>query len=65
MMPKKIAFGKNAAKEFEYPKKSLIITTTTSEIYNKWIDYMGITDYELYDKATPDPAIETVEQIKK
>jgi succinate semialdehyde reductase len=65
MMPKKIAFGKNAAKEFEYPKKSLIITTTTPDIYNKWIGYMGITDYELYDKATPDPAIETVEQIKK
>lgn len=65
MMPKKIVFGENAAKEFDYPKNSLIITTTTSEIYNKWIEYMGITNYEIYDKATPDPAIETVEQIQK
>jgi malonic semialdehyde reductase len=65
MMPKKIVFGENAAKEFDYPKNSLIITTTTPEVYNKWIEYMGITNYEIYDKATPDPAIETVEQIQK
>jgi len=65
MMPKKIMFGENAAKEFPYPKNALIITTTTPDIYNKWIDYMGIKNYELYDKATPDPAIETVEAINK
>lgn len=64
-MPKKIVFGENAAKEFDYPKNSLIITTTTPEVYNKWIEHMGITNYEIYDKATPDPAIETVEQIQK
>jgi succinate semialdehyde reductase len=64
-MPKKIVFGENAANEFDYPKNSLIITTTTPDIYNKWIEYMGITNYEIYDKATPDPAIETVEQIQK
>jgi succinate semialdehyde reductase len=65
MMPKKIVFGENAANEFDYPKNSLIITTTTPDIYNKWIEYMGITNYEIYDKATPDPAIETIEQIQK
>ncbi len=65
MMPKKIVFGENAANEFDYPKNSLIITTTTPDIYNRWIEYMGITNYEIYDKATPDPAIETVEQIQK
>ena len=65
MMPKKIMFGENAAKEFPYPKNSLIITTTTPDIYNKWLDYMGIKNYEVYDKVTPDPAIETVEEIKK
>jgi malonic semialdehyde reductase len=65
MTPRKIAFGENAAKEFEYPKNSLIITTTTPDIYNKWIDYMQIKNYEVYDKVTPDPAIETVEAIKK
>ncbi len=63
-IPKKIAYGENAAKEFEYPKNSLIITTTESKIYEKWIEYMGIKNYEIYDKVTPDPAIETIEKIK-
>ena len=58
-------FGENAAKEFPYPKNALVITTTTPDIYNKWLEYMGIKDYELYDKVTPDPAIETIETIKK
>jgi malonic semialdehyde reductase len=65
LMPRKIAFGENAAKEFQYPKNSLVITTTTPEIYNKWLDYMGIKNYEVYDKVTPDPAIETIEELKK
>ena len=65
MMPKKIMFGENAAKEFPYPNNALVITTTTPDIYDKWLDYMGITGYEVYDKVTPDPAIETVESIQK
>jgi malonic semialdehyde reductase len=64
LIPKKIAYGENAAREFEYPEKSLIITTTESKIYEKWIDYMGIKNYFIYDKVTPDPAIETIEKIK-
>jgi malonic semialdehyde reductase len=65
LTPKKIVFGENAAKDFEYPDNSLVITTTTPDIYNKWLDYMGIKNYEIYDKVAPDPTIETVESIKK
>lgn len=65
LMPRKIVFGENAAKDFQYPKNSLVITTTTPEIYNKWLDHMGIKNYEVYDKVTPDPAIETVEALQK
>lgn len=65
LIPKKIVFGENAARDFEYPEKSLVITTTTPDIYNKWLNYMGIKNYDVYDKVTPDPAIETVEAIKK
>ena len=65
MTPRKIAYGENAAKEFEYPQNSLILTTTTPDIYNKWIEYMGIKNYEIYDKITPDPSIETVEAVRK
>lgn len=64
LIPRKITYGQNAAKEYEYPDKSLIITTTESKVYEKWIDYMGIKNYEVYDKVTPDPAIETIEKIK-
>ena len=63
MMPRKIAFGENAAKEFEYPTNSLIITTTTPDVYNRWLEYMQIRNYEVYDKVTPDPAIEMKEGI--
>src|SRR6476620_2938814 len=65
MTPRKIAYGENAAKEFEYPQNTLIITTTTPDIYNKWIEYMGIKKYDIYDKITPDPSIETVEAVRK
>src|SRR5206468_1422358 len=65
MMPKKIVYGPNAAKEFQYPDNSLVITTTTPDIYEKWLNYMGIKNYEIYDKVTPDPAIEKIEEIKK
>jgi malonic semialdehyde reductase len=65
MMPRKIAFGENAAKEFNYPKNSLVITTTTPDIYEKWLTYMGIEEYEVYNKVTPDPSIESVEVIRK
>ena len=52
-------------KRVPYPNNALVITTTTPDIYNKWLDYMGIKDYEVYDKVTPDPAIETVLAIQK
>ncbi len=65
MMPRKIAYGVNAASEFQYPENSLVITTTTPDIYEKWLSYMGLKKYEIYDKVTPDPAIETIEEIKR
>src|SRR5438093_1469987 len=65
MMPRKIAYGANAASEFQYPENSLVITTTTPDSYEKWLNYMGIKKYEIYDKVTPDPAIATIVEIKR
>jgi len=65
MMPRKIVFGENAARDFEYPENALVLTTTTPDIYGKWLSYMGIKKYEIYDKLTPDPAIEKIEEIRK
>ena len=64
-MPRKIVFGENAARDFEYPENALVLTTTTPDIYGKWLSYMGIKNYEIYDKLTPDPAIEKIEEIRK
>ncbi len=57
MMPRKIAYGENAAKEFEYPENCLVVTTTTPDIYEKWLSYMGFKKYEIYDKVKPNPDI--------
>jgi len=65
MMPRKIVFGENAARDFEYPENALVLTTTTPDVYGKWLSYMGIKNYEIYDKLTPDPAIEKIEEIRK
>ena len=65
MMPRKIVFGENAARDFQYPENALVLTTTTPDIYGKWLSYMGIKKYEIYDKLTPDPAIEKIEEIRK
>ena len=43
MTPKKIIFGENAAREVIYPKNSLVLATTTADVY-KWLQYMGIED---------------------
>ena len=64
-MPRKIVFGENAARDFQYPENALVLTTTTPDIYGKWLSYMGIKKYEIYDKLTPDPAIEKIEEIRK
>jgi succinate semialdehyde reductase len=47
MMPRKIVFGENAARDFQYPENALVLTTTTPDIYGKWLSYMGIKNYEL------------------
>ncbi len=64
-MPRKIVYGENAAKDFQYPGNALVLTTTTPDIYGKWLSYMGIQKYEIYDKLSPDPAIEKIEEIKE
>ena len=63
LTPRKIVFGENGAEHFEYPDKSLIITTTTPDIYNKWIEDMGIKNYEVYENT--DLSIEVIEKVPK
>ncbi|MEX0657297.1 MAG: iron-containing alcohol dehydrogenase [Nitrosopumilaceae archaeon] len=62
-IPKIINFGKNALSETQYPKNALVVTTAPPEISKKWLDKMGIKDYMLFDKVTPEPSIDDVKAV--
>ena len=62
-IPKVIKFGENALSETEYPKNALVVTTAPPALSGKWLDKMGIQDYMLYDKVTPEPSIEDVKSL--
>jgi len=62
-IPKIINFGKNALSETQYPKNALVVTTAPPPISGKWLDKMGIKDYMLFDKVTPEPSIDDVKTV--
>lgn len=62
-IPKIINFGKNALGETQYPKNALVVTTAPPQISGKWLDKMGIKDYMLFDKVTPEPSIGDVKTV--
>ena len=63
LLPKKIEFGENALSEAEYPKNALVVTTAPPALSDKWLDKMGIQDYMLFDKVTPEPSIDDVNAL--
>ncbi len=63
MIPKVIKFGENALGETEYPKNALVVTTAPPALSGKWLDRMGIQDYMLFDKVTPEPSIDDVKSL--
>lgn len=62
-IPPVIKFGENALGETEYPKNALVVTTAPPELSDKWLDKMGIQDYMLFDKVTPEPSIDDVKAV--
>jgi malonic semialdehyde reductase len=62
-IPSVINFGENALGETEYPKNALVVTTAPPELSGKWLDRMGIQDYTLFDKVTPEPSINDVNAV--
>ncbi|MFB5610603.1 MAG: iron-containing alcohol dehydrogenase [Nitrosopumilaceae archaeon] len=62
-IPSVINFGENALGETEYPKNALVVTTAPPELSGKWLDKMGIQDYTLFDKVTPEPSIDDVNAV--
>jgi len=62
IQPPNIIFGKDSAKKFSYPSDSLLITSKGST-KRKWIDHIGIKNYEIFDSVEPNPSMETVNEI--
>jgi len=62
-IPSVIKFGENALGETEYPKNALVVTTAPPNLSGKWLDKMGIQDYMLFDKVTPEPSIDDVKAV--
>ena len=60
--PSKIIFGKNTAREFQFPKKSLVITSSGAKSRN-WFSYTGVDEKLVFDSVRPNPSMETVEEI--
>lgn len=63
LIPKSIKFGKDALGQTEYPKNALVVTTAPPKLSEKWLAKMGIQDYDLYDKVTPEPSIDDVKSV--
>ncbi len=63
LIPKSIKFGTDALGQTEYPKGALVVTTAPPALSEKWLSRMGISDYELFDKVTPEPSIDDVNAV--
>ena len=61
--PKVINFGEDALGQTDYPDNALIVTTAPPALSNQWISRMGIKDYMLFDKVTPEPSIDDVHAV--
>ena len=62
-LPKIINFGHDALGQTQYPDNALIVTTAPPQLTDKWIVKMGIKNYMLHDKVTPEPSIDDVNSV--
>ena len=62
IQPSSIHFGIGAARDYNYPSSSLIITSKGA-ISRGWIDYLNLKNFSIFDEVEPNPSIEIVENI--
>ena len=60
--PPNIVYGKNSASEYNFPKNSLLITSSGAKNRN-WFSYINFEPSLIYDQVEPNPSIETVNKI--
>tara|TARA_B100001750_G_scaffold125086_1_gene99254 strand:- start:593 stop:1525 length:933 start_codon:yes stop_codon:yes gene_type:complete len=62
IQPPSIIFGKHSARDYNFPKNSLIVTSKGA-ISRGWLEYLKINDCSVFDKVEPNPGIEITEDI--
>ena len=60
--PSKILFGKNSVMKYQFPKNSLLITSSGAK-KRGWISYLNLEPKLIFDQVESNPSINTVEKI--
>ena len=60
--PSKIVYGKNSALEYNFPKKSLLITSSGAK-NRDWFSYLNLDPDMIFDQVESNPSIDTVNKI--
>ncbi len=60
--PSQIIFGKNSALEYDFPKKSLLITSSGAK-KRDWFSNLNFVPNLIFDRVESNPSIETVNTI--
>jgi len=60
--PNNIKFGRYSARDFNFPEKSLVITSKGA-IERGWLDYTNLQNNMYFDQVEPNPSLETAEKI--
>jgi len=60
--PPKILLGKNSVKEFLFPDKCLVITSSGARSRG-WFEYSGLNNQLIFDNVESNPSLETAEKI--
>ena len=60
--PSTIIFGKYSAHVYEYPKNSLVITSSGAKKRN-WLEYLQLKNHYIFDQVKPNPSIDITTSI--
>jgi len=60
--PNNIKFGRDSARDFNFPEKSLVITSRGA-ISRGWLEYTKLENEMCFDQVEPNPSLNTVEKI--
>jgi len=60
--PSTIIFGKYSARDYQFPKNCLIVTSRGAESRG-WLDYLKLQNCSVFNKVESNPSIETTEKI--